>query len=129
MKKEISKNSEKELLNRLSELVEVSKKKISFHANSVLTMLFWQIGKNINDFILHKKRAEYGKYIMLTVSSHLAKKYGNNFELRNLRRMRQFAEQFSDIEIVSTLSTQLSWSHFVELLPDTIKIIIKHTAE
>lgn len=31
--------------------------------------------------------------------------------------MRQFAEQFYDTEIVSTLSTQLSWSHFVELLP------------
>lgn len=29
----------------------------------------------------------------------------------------RFAEQFTDIEIVSTLSTQLSWSHFVELLP------------
>jgi hypothetical protein len=31
--------------------------------------------------------------------------------------MLQFAEQFHDIEIVSTLSTQLSWSHFIELLP------------
>ena len=31
--------------------------------------------------------------------------------------MLQFAEQFQDIEIVSTLSTQLSWSHFLELLP------------
>ena len=51
------------------------------------------------------------------MSSHLAEKYGRNFELRNLRRMRQFAEQYSDVDIVSTLSTQLSWSHFVELLP------------
>ncbi|MEO6327494.1 MAG: PDDEXK nuclease domain-containing protein [Ginsengibacter sp.] len=31
--------------------------------------------------------------------------------------MMQFAEQFSDFTIVSTLSTQLSWSHFVTLLP------------
>ena len=31
--------------------------------------------------------------------------------------MMQFAEQFNELEIVSTLSTQLSWSHFVELLP------------
>ncbi|MFN5170194.1 MAG: DUF1016 N-terminal domain-containing protein [Cyclobacteriaceae bacterium] len=29
----------------------------------------------------------------------------------------QFSSQFSDFEIVSTLSTQLSWSHIVELLP------------
>jgi len=67
--------------------------------------------------VLDNKRAEYGKQIMLTVSSHLSEKYGNNFELRNLRRMRQFAEQFNDTEIVTTLSTHLSWSHFIELFP------------
>ncbi len=31
--------------------------------------------------------------------------------------MMQFATLFPDINIVSTLSTQLSWSHFVEILP------------
>ena len=113
----ISKNNEEELLNKLSNLVEYSRNKISSQANSTLTLLFWQIGKYINDFILDNKRAKYGKQIMSTVSTYLTKKYGNNFELRNVRRMRQFAEQFMDIEIVSTLSTQLSWSHFIELLP------------
>lgn len=34
----------------------------------------------------------------------------------NLRRMIQMATFFPDPTIVSTLSTQLSWSHFVELL-------------
>lgn len=117
MANDIIKNNEQKLLDRLSELVELSKHKIASQANSVLTMLFWQIGKDINDFVLGNQRAEYGKQIMSAVSTHLTEKYGNNFELRNLRRMRQFAEQFTDIEIVSTLSTQLSWSHFVELLP------------
>jgi len=31
--------------------------------------------------------------------------------------MMQFAEQFSDFEIVSAVTTQLSWTHFVEILP------------
>lgn len=117
MTNEVFKNDEQELLSRLSGLIEYSKQRISSQANSVLTMLFWKIGKDINDFVLGNERAEYGKYIMSTVSTHLTEKYGRNFELRNLRRMRQFAEQFTDIEIVSTLSTELSWSHFVELLP------------
>jgi len=117
MNKEILKNNEQNLFNKLSDLVEHSKNKIVLQANSTLTMLFWQIGKHINDFLLTDNRAEYGKYIMSTLSTHLTEKYGNNFELRNLRRMRQFAEQFADIEIVSTLSTQLHWSHLVELLP------------
>lgn len=36
---------------------------------------------------------------------------------RNLRRMIQFSEIFSDYSIVVPLARQLSWSHFVELLP------------
>jgi predicted nuclease of restriction endonuclease-like (RecB) superfamily len=117
MSKELLNNNEQDLLNKLSKLVEYSQNKIASQANSTLTLLFWQIGKHINDFVLNDKRAEYGKQIMSTVSTHLRAKYGNNFELRNLRRMRQFAEQFNDVKIVSTLSTQLSWSHFVELFP------------
>ncbi len=117
MKKELLKNKEQDLLNKLTELIESSQQKIVIHANSTLTLTFWQVGKYINDFVLDNKRAEYGKQIMSTVSTYLNKKYGNNFELRNLRRMRQFAEQFNDFEIVTTLSTQLSWSHFIELFP------------
>ncbi len=117
MSEEIIKHNEQDFLNRLSELVELSKAKVVSQANSALTLLFWQIGKQINEFVLTNNRAEYGKHIMSTASTHLTEKYGNNFELRNLRRMRQFAEQFEDIEIVSTLSTQLHWSHLVELLP------------
>ncbi len=117
MSEEIIKHNEQDFLNRLSELIELSKAKVVSQANSALTLLFWQIGKQINEFVLTNNRAEYGKHIMSTASTHLTEKYGNNFELRNLRRMRQFAEQFEDIEIVSTLSTQLHWSHLVELLP------------
>ena len=54
---------------------------------------------------------------MPTVSAQLKEKYGRNFELGNLRRMMQLAEQFPDIQIVATLSRQLSWSHFRELIP------------
>lgn len=117
MSKEILKDNEQNLLNQLSILIEHSQNKIASQANSTLTLLFWQIGKYLNNFVLDNKRAEYGKQIMSTASTYLSEKYGNNFELRNLRRMRQFAEQFDEIEIVSTLSTQLSWSHFVELFP------------
>ena len=43
--------------------------------------------------------------------------YGNNFNEKNLRRMIQFAEVFPDKEIVVTLLRQLSWSHFIALIP------------
>ena len=43
--------------------------------------------------------------------------FGRGFERTNLTRMMKFAEAFPHEEIVATLSQQLSWSHFRELLP------------
>jgi predicted nuclease of restriction endonuclease-like (RecB) superfamily len=110
------------LFLELSTLIEKSKKKAISQAQSAVSILFWQIGKRINEEILHNKRAEYGKQIVPDLAEKLSEKYGRNFELRNLRRMMQFADQFPDKKIVSTLSTQLTWSHVIELLPlDTIE--------
>ncbi len=105
------------LLSELSQLIEQNQQHLVSQANSTLTMLFWQIGNRINKEILQHKRADYGKQVVPTVSAQLKEKYGRNFELGNLRRMLQFAEQFPDMQIVATLSRQLSWSHFRELIP------------
>lgn len=105
------------LLDELSKLIEQSRQSVLVHANSTLTLLFWHVGKRINEEILKNKRAEYGKQIVLTLSAQLKQKYGRNFEPGNLRRMIQFAEQFQDIEIVGPLARQLSWSHFLILIP------------
>jgi len=51
------------------------------------------------------------------VSRELTVEFGQAFTLRSLYRAIQFCQGFTDKEIVSTLSTQLSWSHFIELLP------------
>jgi hypothetical protein len=47
----------------------------------------------------------------------LTVEFGQAFTLRSLYRAIQFCQCFPDQEIVSTLSTQLSWSHFIDLLP------------
>ena len=43
--------------------------------------------------------------------------YGNGFNSKNLHRMVQFAEIFPDEKIVVSLIRQLSWTHFVVLIP------------
>lgn len=108
---------DQELFNELSQLIEQSRLQVVAQVNSALTMLFWHIGYRINQNILQNKRADYGKQIVATLSRQLTEKYGQNFEEKNLRRMLQFAEQFSDEQIVVTLSRQLSWSHFLVLIP------------
>jgi predicted nuclease of restriction endonuclease-like (RecB) superfamily len=109
--------SENDLFNELSQLIEQSKQQIAIQANSAVTILFWQVGNRINQDILQNKRAAYGKQIVPTLSTQLENKYGRNFEEKNLRRMMQFAEQFTDFQIVVTLSRQLSWSHYLAILP------------
>ena len=108
---------EESLLNELSQLIEQSRQQLVSQANSELTLLFWHMGKRINQNILQNKRGDYGKQIVVTLARQLTGKYGRNFEEKNLRRMLQFAEQFTDIEIVVTLSRHLSWSHFLILIP------------
>jgi len=109
--------TESHLFTELSKLIEDTQQTFVLQANSTLTMLFWHIGNRINLNILQNKRAGYGKQIVVILSRQLTVKYGRNFEEKNLRRMLQFAEQFSSEEIVVTLSRQLSWSHFLVLIP------------
>jgi len=105
------------ILKDLILIVDKTKKQIISKANSSLVVMFWHIGKRIQTEILQNKRAKYGKQIVVTLSRELVKRFGNNFEEKNLRRMIQFAEKFQDVENVITLSRHLSWSHFLVLIP------------
>ena len=109
--------SEQALFGELSGMIEQSRRSIYENARNTMVLLFWKIGERINQEILQNKRADYGKQIVSQLATQLAEKYGRSFEARNLRRMMQFSEQFSDFEIVSAVTTQLTWTHFVEILP------------
>ena len=113
---------EDKLFKELSILIEKSKQKAVSQVKSTANLLFWHVGKRINDDILNNKRAEYGQQIVVNIADRLTAKYGRSYEIKNLRRMMQFAVQFPDKKIVVTLSRQLNWSHLIALFPlKTIK--------
>ncbi|MFJ1331519.1 PDDEXK nuclease domain-containing protein [Capnocytophaga canimorsus] len=107
----------KNLLSELSVLIENGQQQIVYYANSTLTLVFWQVGKRINEDVLNNERATYGKRIVPMIANELESKYGRNFTEKNIRRMMQFAEVFPDFQIVVPLARQLSWSHFLILIP------------
>ncbi len=84
----------------ISALIEESKQQVIRTANSTLTLLFWHVGKRINEEILKNDHAQYGKQFIANVSNQLELKYGKNFAEKNPRRMMQFSIEFSDFEIV-----------------------------
>ncbi len=79
-------------------------------------MTYWHIGKRIQTQLLQGDRAEYGKQTIKHLSRQLTQDFGKGFTYSSLTRMVKFYEQFPDSAIVATLSQQLSWSHFVELI-------------
>ena len=105
------------ILNDIRLLIDSARGRVATYVNAELTMLYWHVGERIQRDTLKEKRAEYGQEILATLSRQLVLDYGKGFDLKNLWRMVQFVECFSKEEIVVTLSRQLSWSHFIELIP------------
>ena len=105
------------LFARVSEIIETRKSRAGAYANREVTLMYWEVGQYISSVVLNGERAEYGKRILATLSQQLVATYGKNFEYTKLTRMVKFAELFTDVEILATLSQELSWSHFIEILP------------
>ncbi len=104
------------LLGDIRVLIEQAHEHLARAVNAGLVSLYWQIGRRIRQDILHQRRAEYGEHIVSELSTQLTAEYGRGFSRPNLFRMIAFADSFPSEEIVSTLSRQLGWSHFVEIL-------------
>jgi len=106
-----------QLYSDICRLIEEARTFVAHTANKTMTLLYWQVGNRINNELLDGKRAEYGKQIVSQLATQLRLQYGKRgFQERNIRRMMQFAIYFPDFKIVSQAATQLSWSHFIELL-------------
>ena len=105
------------LLTDLRALIRSARHRIAAVANSTTTLLYWHLGRRLLAESLQDERAPYGKRILATVSRELIVEFGQAFTLRSLYRAIQFGQSFADQDIVSALSTQLSWSRFMEPLP------------
>ena len=108
-----------EIKNKIIENEIYSKAKdYSKEKHKVIT--YYEIGR-----LLKEAGTKYGDDIIGKYSKKLMNEIGTKYNKRILFRMRQFYIIFSN-EKVSTLSTQLSWSHYTELLSikDEIKLYI-----
>ncbi len=102
------------LLTKISETyVEGQQKAVSF-VNTALLNTYWKVGEHIIEFEQKgKERAEYGSRLLEMLSKDLSILHGKGFSLSNVKRMRQFYKEYPKS---ATVSHQLSWSHYVELL-------------
>lgn len=108
MEKNLSNNS---LVVEIKSLIEQSKQQLAVTVNATLSLLYWQIGKRINDEILQNQRAEYGKAVIENLSNQLTLDYGSGWSKKQLFHCLYVVETFPDLEKFSTVCRQLSWSH------------------
>ena len=99
-----------EIKNKLIDNEIYSKvKDYSKEKHKVIT--YFEIGR-----LLNEAGGKYGDNIIDEYSKKLVVEVGKKYNRRTLFRMKQFYNMFSD-EKVSQLATQLTWSHYTELLP------------
>lgn len=104
------------LFFEIKNLIETSKNNVAVTVNSEMTMLYWNIGKRINDEVLLNNRAEYSRQIVVSLARQLEIEYGKGWSEKQLRHCLRFAETISDFQIVSALRRQLSWTHIKTII-------------
>ena len=100
-------------------LIATAKERVAVSVNAELTMLYWKVGNRINKEVLGEKRAEYGQRVVAELAVQLMAEHGEIWNEKHLRRVMQFASAFPNEEIVVSLVRQLSWTHFIALIPIT----------
>lgn len=99
-----------EIKNRLIDNEIYSKVK-DYSKERYKVITYFEIGR-----LLTEAGGKYGDNVIDEYSQKLVVEVGKKYNRRTLFRMKQFYNMFSE-EKVSQLATQLSWSHYVELLP------------
>ena len=102
------------VVQEIKAVLAAARSHVARQVNSELLNTYWNIGRIIAEYEQTvPERADYGKQTLRELSRALTAEIGKGFSRSNLYYMRQF---YLTYEKVQTLSGQLSWSHYCELL-------------
>ena len=109
-------NNDDHLLQSIIGLINSARNNVAKTVNQELTLLYWNIGKSINEDVLLSARADYGKKVIPFLSESLTEQYGTGFNKRNLQSFVKLNAVFQDITILHTVCAKLSWSHLRDII-------------
>ena len=102
------------ILTEIKTVLESARRNVAKQVNSELLNTYWNIGRIISEYEQTiPERADYGKQTLKELAKALTAEFGKGFSRANLYNMRQF---YMSYEKIQTVSGQLSWSHYCELL-------------
>ena len=80
------------LYGHIADLISQAKTRVAVMANTELTILYWNVGRSINEFVLDGNRAVYGKQIISNLSSLLSDNFGRGWGEKHIRHCLRIAE-------------------------------------
>src|SRR5574344_2551964 len=83
------------LVEDLKTLILATKEQVAISVNSSLTLLYWNIGKKIEEDILKNSRANYGEQIVHSVSTQLTQEFGRCYSYGNVLNLLTFPKRFN----------------------------------
>jgi len=102
------------VIQEIKQILTEAREKVARTVNNELLLAYWNIGRIIVESEqAGSEKAEYGKQLLKSLSKELTRELGKGFSVSNLQYMRRF---YLEYENQQTLSVNLSWSHYCELL-------------
>jgi predicted nuclease of restriction endonuclease-like (RecB) superfamily len=108
------------LYKSIAQLLNNAKQKIVATINNTMVLTYFEIGKMIVEEEQEgSKNAQYGTFIIESLSQKLTSEFGKGFSKRNLELIRQFYLNYKNTK--SMISQSLSWTHYITLMRITNK--------
>lgn len=93
----------------IKDILHQSRQKAYIAVNFAMVAAYWKIGKRIvEEEQAGKQRADYGSFLIKSLSKELSIEFGSGFSVANLKNFRQFYLTLPDFEKGYTARSQLS---------------------
>ena len=109
---DIQPNNQIQLITDIKDKIKAAQYKALLNVNEQLIRLYWDIGKALNE------NTAYGNKFIDTLAQEIKISFPGvkGYSSRNLRYMKQFAKEISDLNFLQTVSAKLPWSHNLVLI-------------
>ena len=100
------------IVENIKEQIRKAQHKAILNANKEMLILYWNIGKVINE------NSMWGNKFLSNLSAEISNEFPSvkGFSVRNLKNMARFYREYPDIEIVQSVTAQITWTHNIEIL-------------
>lgn len=104
----------KTVIQQIQSVISNAQTKAIRAVDNERVLMYWQIGKIIFEEEQEgKDRADYGKFLIKSISDEFQPQFGSGFTVRQLEMNRQFFRTFPN---TNALRSQFNWTHYRTLI-------------